>query len=406
MIQELSWWLFLAIVPVAYWLVPLRFRFPLLGASSLFALMMLAPVFVAQMLALSLVVYGAFAVQTRLVASAPSAFLSRLQKPAVSLGGILCLIILGYLFNYKYWPQIAGLFWRRPTLMELAIPIGISYFCFKIMHYAIERGRGTFPQHGLPEYLAWLFLMPTFTSGPIERFEHFLGERTDRFSFSLVVEGGTRIAIGLIKRFVLVEQLNHYIDHFSGSDLTAFAHGLGGEPGAFAVWAYLSLSLIILYLDFSAYSDIAIGASRLFGLRIMENFEYPLLATNLADFWRRWHMSLTGWCRAYIYMPVIGITRNPYIAVIATFILVGLWHGGSIHWLAWGLWHGVGQAGALRWSQFARKRKIGFFKTRLGKLVGWALTFAFVTLGGALVAFYQNGHFIDSFRLMGRAFGA
>ena len=405
MIQELNWWLFLAIVPIASWLLPLRFRFPLLGAASLVVLFALAPLFIAQMLALSLLVYGAFALQARVVAGPPIALLSRGPRLAVNLGGILCLIILGYLFHYKYWPQIAGLFWHRPTLMELAIPLGISYFCFKIMHYALERERGNLPPHGLPEYLAWLFLMPTFTSGPIERFEHFLEERTDKFSFGLVVEGGTRIAQGLVKRFVLVEQLNHYIAQFSGPDLTAFAHGLGGQPGPLAVWAYLALSLVILYLDFSAYSDIAIGASRLFGLRIMENFDFPLLATNLADFWRRWHMSLTGWCRAYIYMPVIGMTRNPYIAVIVTFILVGLWHGGSIHWLAWGLWHGGGQAGALRWGQFARKRKIGFFKTVPGKLTGWVLTFGYVTLGGALVAFYQNGHFLDSFWLMGRAFG-
>jgi len=136
-----------------------------------------------------------------------------------------------------------------------------------------------------------------------------------------------------------------------------------------------------------------------------ENFAYPLLATNLPEFWKRWHMSLTGWCRGYVYMPLVGATRNPYTAIIVTFVLVGLWHAGTIHWLAWGLWHGCGQAGVLYWSRIAQRKRITFFKTTFGKLLGWALTLGFVSLGGTLVTFYDKGDFMDSFRLMGRAFG-
>ena len=116
-------------------------------------------------------------------------------------------------------------------------------------------------------------------------------------------------------------------------------------------------------------------------------------------------MSLTAWCRAYVYMPVLGMTRNPHVAVIATFLLVGLWHAGSIHWAIWGLWHGGGLALSTQWQRYAQRRKIIFFKTRPGQILGWAMTMMFVSLGDVWVAFYGIGTFSDSFALLGRAFG-
>ena len=407
MIQNLDWWLFLALAPVVYWLAPLRIRAGLLAGISLAIVLAMAPFEMTMMLGLALLVYGVFALQDGPAVAAAGRLQALLPKrlSQARRSTWLFLIVLIYLFWYKYTPQLAFYLMKDKGLADLVPPIGISYFSFKLMHYALERGRGTLPAHTIQTFLCWMFLMPTFTSGPIERFDHFLHNTETRFRIGLVVEGGTRIVQGLVKRFVLVDQLARVAGHYTGPDLVAFAHGMGGQQGAFAVWAYLAIALIVLYLDFSAYSDMAIGVCRLFGFRIMENFDYPLLAPNLTEFWRRWHMSLTNWCRAYVYMPVIGLTRNPYTAVIATFVLVGLWHAGTIHWLAWGLWHGVGQAISLHWARFAQRRKITFFKTRTGKVAGWALTMAYVMLGGSLVAFYHAGRFLDSFWLMGRAFG-
>lgn len=407
MMQNLSWWVFLATVPVLFWLLPARFREAFLSIASLGMLITLAPFAVGFMLALALLVYGV------LNASAVPAFAGGGTGSSIfpqKIGNVrlstwMFFVVLGYLIWYKYMPQLAAYTFHDASFAKIAVPVGISYYSFKLMHYAIERGAGTLPEHNVQEFVCWMFLMPTFTSGPIERFDHFQQTKETTFRIDFVVEGLTRIAQGLIKRFIIVEQLTEGVAYFSGPDITAFAHGLDGQPGVFAVWAYLVLALVVLYLDFSAYSDMAIGAARLFGFRIMENFDYPLAATNLPEFWKRWHMSLTGWCRAYVYMPVIGITRNPYTAIIATFILVGLWHAGTIHWLAWGLWHGCGQAAVLHWGRFAQRKRIKFFKTSPGKILGWVLTIGYVSLGGALVAFYDKGDFLDSFRLMGRAFG-
>src|SRR5205085_6601538 len=125
-------------------------------------------------------------------------------------------------------------------------------------------------------------------------------------------------------------------------------------------WAFFALSFAFLYLEFSAYTDFAIGSARLFGLSILENFNFPWLATSLADFWRRWHMSLTNWCRSYVYMPMLGATRNPYTASYASFAAMGLWHGSSWHWLAWGLTHASGLAVYARWTQIRQRRRWRF----------------------------------------------
>jgi alginate O-acetyltransferase complex protein AlgI len=401
MIQHLDWWLFAALLPIAYWLAPPKWRAPTLAGASLVALLRLAPVDVSAMLGISVLAYTALAFSAAATQrGGAGALLARLVASPLPV-----LAVLGYLFWSKYAAGIARVFDHQSSIADIAVPLGISYWSFKLIHYIIERRRGTLPAHGFADYFSWLFLWPTFTAGPIERFDHYMPGREETFRIAYLVEGGTRIAQGLVKKFVLVEALVALSARISGGDIVAFAQGEGGMSGAGAAWLWLGLALLTLYLDFSAYSDLAIGASRLFGLRIAENFNYPLLATDIFDYWRRWHMTLAGWCRAYIYMPMIGLTRNPYLAVIATFVVMGAWHAGSAHWLAWGLWHGLGQAGALYWTRWAQRRKIGFFKTRPGNFVGWALTLAFVSLGGAFTALHRRGDLGDSWALIGRALG-
>jgi len=406
-IENLSWWAFLGLVPVAYWLLPARFRAGALALASLGFLFSVSPVTVAFMLGLALLVFYGLELSPMPAAAGNGPGLSILPEKIgnARLSTWLFFAVLAYLIWYKYTPQVMPSLFGKSSIAQIVIPLGLSYYSFKLMHYALERGRGTLPPHNVQEFVTWMFLMPTFSSGPIERFDHFESMRETEFRMEFVIEGLTRIVQGLVKRFVLVDQLGSVLQYLSGSDLVGFAHGLDGQPGIWVVWAYLFLGLVNLYLDFSAYSDIAIGASRLFGFKIIENFRYPLLASSLGDFWSRWHISLTSWCRAYVYMPVIGMTRSPYAATIATFALVGLWHAGSTLWLAWGLWHGIGLSLALRWSRFAQKKKIKFFKTQWGKVAGWALTMLFASLGGAFDTYYNVGGVADAFHLMGRAFG-
>lgn len=396
MIQTPEWWLFLLFLPAVYWLAPATWRSWILLIASLGLLAIYAATDLVLMLALAGLVFFGFRLDPArwpgwLVAAARSAW------PAW--------IVLGYFVWAKYLPAMARAIGGQGSFLDVAVPLGVSYFSFKLLHYVIEMRRGNFPPHQLQDFAVWLFLAPIFTAGPIERFEHYLAERRDQvFEGRFLIEGSLRIAIGLTKKFFLGVLVLELLARVSGGGVLA----LSADPTAIPphmVWLTLLLTLAYVYLDFSAYSDIAIGSARLFGLTIMENFNLPFLATSLQNFWQRWHMTLANWCRSYIYMPMIGLTRNPYGAVIATFGVMGLWHSASPHWIAWGLWHGVGLAVLLLWGRFAMKRRIKVMKTRPGKLAGWAMTMGYVALGGAFTALHGQAPLMASVGLIAAAFG-
>jgi alginate O-acetyltransferase complex protein AlgI len=399
MIQTGIWWLFLGLGPLVYWLLPPGWRMRALAVASLALLAVFARGDLVVMLALGLVVFAAFRLPETVIAALPPGLLTLMRSPWP-----IWAVFLYFLWS-KYLPALMQIF-SGGGAGEVLIPLGVSYFSFKLMHYAIEARRGNFPAHGLEDFAAWLFLAPIFTAGPIERFEHFLRERRIvQFESRFLSEGILRIAQGLVKKFVLGWLVLELIDHLTGKVGVVGLATADTASSPLMIWAVLLLTLAYVYLDFAGYSDIAIGSSRLFGLTIMENFNLPFLATNLQNFWQRWHMTLANWCRTYIYMSMIGLTRNPYVAVIATFATMGLWHSASPHWLAWGLWHGLGLAWLMYWGQLVRKRKFTFFKTRPGAVVGWALTISYVALGGSFTVLYGKAPIGDAFRLIGMAFG-
>lgn len=399
MIQSGIWWLFLGLGPVVYWLLPVGWRTAALAVTSLALLLTFAPLDIGLMLGLALIVFAAFRLPTGMVASLPPGLSALLRSPWPFWA------VLMYFLWAKYLPALATVF-SGGGVGPVLIPLGVSYFSFKLLHYVIEQRRGNFPAHGLADFISWLFLAPIFTAGPIERFEHFLREREiQRFETRFATEGVLRIAQGLVKKFVLGWLVLEAMDRLVGpAGLAGIATAEAASP-ALVVWAALFLTLAYIYLDFSGYSDIAIGSARLFGLRIMENFNLPFLATNLQAFWQRWHMTLANWCRTYVYMAMIGLTRNPYAAVLATFTAMGLWHSASPHWIIWGLWHGLGLAWLMYWGQMVRRRKIGLFKTRPGALLGWVLTLSYVALGGAFTALHDKAPVTAAMRLIGMAFG-
>ena len=396
MIQTWEWWAFLVLGPAVYWLAPAAWRTWLLAVGSLGLIARFAGSDLLLMLALAGTVFVGFRLE-------PGRWPAGLIRAARSAWPAW--LVLGYFVWSKYLPALANALGGQGSFLDLAVPLGVSYFSFKLLHYAIEMRRGNFPPHGPGDFVAWLFLAPIFTAGPIERFEHYLAQRRDqRFEGRFLVEGVLRIAIGLCKKFFLGVLVLELLSDLSGGGLVVLA----ADPGAQApsrIWAVLLLTLAYVYLDFSAYSDIAIGSARLFGLTIMENFNLPFLATSLQKFWQRWHMTLANWCRAYVYMPMIGWTRNPYWAVIAAFAAMGLWHSASPHWLIWGLWHGAGLAFLLFWGRFAMKRRITVMKTRTGQAAGWAMTMGYVALGGTFTALHGKAPVTAAVGLILAAFG-
>ena len=389
MFQSLEFWKFAIGASFLFWLIPVRFRpFSIVVAplASIISTDNYFPSYLGVGL-LSAAVYwlapltrGEGSWQKRLLAT-------------------LVLIDLGILLSFKYLPPLLTSFQENMGLPNFVVPVGVSYFSLKLIHYSIEVSRGSLPQHTFGDFIIYMLLLPTFSAGPIERFDHFCENRTHLWSWELLLEGATRICHGLVKRFAIMEVILLPL-HGELRSIGDLVNVLEELP-FYRVWWFLILSYLSAYLDFSAYSDIAIGTSRLFGIRIMENFNFPIAAPNLSEFWRRWHMTLAGWCQRYVYMPTLGLTRNPYLAVYATFLTMGLWHDAAPQWVAWGIYHASGIVVQQKWSRW-RKRKGR--PSPVSRWAGCALTFLFVSAGYSFVTGYKQAPIIDSLRVLLRAF--
>jgi len=387
-----EFWMVLAAATGVAWLLPARLRPGLVAAVSFVFLVRLDPYGLAAMLA--------FALAFRWLAP-----VTRRPGGALVLP-VLIVSILGYLAWFKYLPPILAALRGEGPAASVLVPVGLSYFSFKLIHYALETARGTLPPSRLGDYLAWVFLFPIFTAGPIERFDHFLSERPPRLDARLVAEGLTRIAHGLVKKFVLVGILIESLSpgHGSAGHVGRLLAELSERPVP-EVWGFCALSFLIMYLDFSAYSDIAIGASLLLGFRIMENFDWPILASDISAFWSRWHMTLTGWCQSYVIMPVLGLTRRLTAAIFAGFLAIGLWHAGTGCWAAWGLYHAAGVIAFHAWQSARERRGATGDAGPLRRAAGTILTLAFVTGSFAILAGDEAGGLRDGLRILARLAG-
>ncbi len=385
MIQSGLFWLALLLAVPLYWRLPRRWRAPLFTVVSMAVLATLAP-----LLVLTLLLWTVLAHQ--LVGRGG---LGRLMSWLLALG------LLGQLLIFKYIPPLIAPLWPDSPLNDIIVPLGLSFYTFKMLHYIIEKRRGRLEPHGLEAVLAWVFALPMFTAGPIERFDHFQREKAQGFSWSSISEGGTRIVHGLVKKLVLSDLL-----------LAALMEPLGGSPAEVLgnldtistpmLWLWAAASMTRLYMDFGGYTDIAVGGCLLFGYRITENFDHPYLAHNLSNFWHRWHISLADWCRSYVYMPLLGMTRNPFVATYATFLAMGMWHSASLPWLVWGLLHATGMSLGLLWRREARRRRWRWHQAKWTRPVAIAMTLLFVCGARAIVTVHGVGDSSDLLRLVAR----
>ena len=260
------------------------------------------------------------------------------------------------------------------------VPLGLSFYGLRIIHYAIDAFGGRLPAHSFGDYLRYLAFMPTMIAGPINRFEEFCRDsRRRRWDVGLFTSGLERILYGYVKIVVLANQLA--VTVFGG-----WLHRHGGD----ATWlgAYLGCLQygLNLYLQFAGYSDVAIGLALLAGFRVSENFNWPFAAVNINDFWKRWHMTLSGWCRDYVFSPVSALARSPYLGVLASMLALGLWHEFTFRYCLWGLYHGAGIAAWQYWQGVKRRwqqLETGW-RGRAYSAASWALTLNFVILSFAI----------------------
>lgn len=389
MFQSATYWGFLLAAFTGFWLAPRAVRLPFLAAASFLYLLWLDPMGLCG-LALWIVVFLAIG-----KTNARSPLAARLVLPAI-------LAILAYLAYYKYVPGIYHGIFDTDKYASVVAPLGISFITFRLIHYIVESGRGHLPPYSATEFLAYALLFPIWTAGPIHRFDKFLTERSVDFDRQDVLIGLNRIINGIIKKFVLADQLlpRLYGDY---SNARLLIDNLS-NASTIDVWWFLIISFLILYMDFSGYSDMAIGSARLFGIRVLENFNFPILAKNISEYWKRWHMTLAGWCQNYIYMPVIGQTRNPYLAVFSTFIVMGAWHAGSWHWILWGMHHAVGITIHRLWGAQKKNRGWTFFQDGVSRHLAIPLTLLYVCAAGVFTTVHGVGTVSDSFLMLEKAF--
>ncbi len=378
---------FLAGTALVYWLLPRpRLRALFLALASL--------LYVgghdrwAALLTVAMTLFS-FAVARRMAAHR--------DRPVYFRLGIAGLLLLLAAFKYlgfldSILGQLAQFVHGLPRfrLEPLLLPLGISYLTFKLISYLTDIHWGIQESPGrLVDLLAFTSLFTIFVAGPIERFERLApqlggGGRARPDSADLGF-AGRRILYGLFKKLVIADWIGFFINPV-WADFGAF-------PPAMQ-WAAMFGFTVQAYLDFSGYSDVAIGASRLFGLKVQENFDWPLLQPSINEFWRRWHMSLVSWLRDYLFTPLTVKHRRwgkgaQVYASIVVFTLCGLWHGAGWGFIAWGFLHGLALSLDLltrdwRRRLVANRPLLDAAMTGAGVLV----TFAFVTF---TILFFRAG---------------
>lgn len=267
-----------------------------------------------------------------------------------------------------------------PTLTRFVFPLAISFFTFEFIHYLVDSYRGKIGPHRFREYLAFMLFFPTMVAGPIKRFQDFVPKlMAAHFEWEHVRIGLLRISVGMAKKMVIADSLDLWIQPLLSENASASATTL-------TLWLALLAYSIKIYTDFSGYSDIAIGSARLFGIVVPENFNWPYLRRNIAEFWRHWHISLSSWITDYVYIP-LGGSRVSFLRLLLNLVLAmgisGIWHGAEWHFLVWGLYHGVLLAGHRIFKTWVVPNFL-LFKHPLLTPVYPLLTFVLVTLGWGL----------------------
>jgi D-alanyl-lipoteichoic acid acyltransferase DltB (MBOAT superfamily) len=255
---------------------------------------------------------------------------------------------LGILGIFKYYNffalqlkeglELLGLH-SNPVLLNIALPVGISFYTFHGMSYVFDIYRGQQkPVNNFIDYAVFVSFFPLLVAGPIERASHLLPQvqKSRQFIYNQAVEGCRLILWGMFKKVVIADSLAPIVD--------AIFNNYQDESGITLVIGAIAFSFQI-YGDFSGYSDIALGTAKLFGFELLSNFKFPYFSRDIAEFWRRWHISLSSWFKDYLYIPLGGSKEGKWKAIRNTFIIFlvsGFWHGASWNFIAWGFIHACG----------------------------------------------------------------
>ncbi len=316
---------FLPAVLVLYFLVPFRFKNAVLLAFSLVFYGWGEPVYLILM-TLSILMGWVFGLLIGKYRGTKRAKLFLTASVVTSLG------LLGWFKYADFAVENLNALGLNLALPRVALPIGISFYTFQILSYTIDVYRGNAErQKSLVNFGAYVSMFPQLIAGPIVRYADVARQLESReHSVEKASLGVRRFVIGLAKKVLIANQLGQLIELYRASS----------QPSVLFVWMYAAAFALQIYFDFSGYSDMAIGLGKIFGFDLLENFNYPFISRSISEFWRRWHMSLGGWFRDYVYIPLGGNRVKPlrYVFnVLAVWALTGLWHGAAWNFVLWGL---------------------------------------------------------------------
>jgi D-alanyl-lipoteichoic acid acyltransferase DltB (MBOAT superfamily) len=397
--NSLQFCLFFAIVTSLYFVLPHRLRWGLLLAASCYFYMVFVPVYILILALIIVIDYVAGILIERAEGKTRKYFL---------IASLLANI--GVLFVFKYFNFVAdsitdvvSLVSQQPVpniALRIILPIGLSFHTFQSMSYTIEvyRGHQKAERHfGI--YALYVMFYPQLVAGPIERPQNLLHQFRERhdFDYQRVTDGLKLMAWGMFKKVVIADRL------------AVFVNEIYQSPQNYEGWSLIIGTVFFafqIYCDFSGYSDIAIGSAQVMGIKLMQNFRRPYFATSIADFWTRWHVSLSTWFRDYLYIP-LGGNRVPqwrwWSNLLIVFLISGLWHGANWTFVIWGALNGFYLIGEI-WTRNIRSRISGVLRLERIPLVQKALqmiiTFALVSFAWI---FFRANNLSDAFYIISHA---
>ena len=376
--------IFLPVTLILYFLVPFKLKTVVLLIASIFFYAWGEPVYVILML---LSIAFNYVAGLQLAASKGK----RKRKRQLILAIVVNLALLGF---FKYFAFIVstlnGIFGWSISIHELSLPIGISFYTFQALSYVIDVYRGKVqPQINIIYFAAYITMFPQLIAGPIVTYseiEYQLGRQ--KLNFVKAGAGVERLIFGLAKKVLLANNLGLLYTAIQSAD----------ERSVLTAWLGAIAYTLQIYFDFSGYSDMAIGLGKMLGFDFPENFDHPYLAASITEFWRKWHMTLSGWFRDYVYIPLGGnrVRAGRHILnIMIVWMLTGLWHGAGWNFVLWGVYYGI--------LLIIEKYILIPLCKGLPSLVKHIYTMLLVTLGWVM---FSNTDFTQMAAYFGNLFGA
>ena len=360
---------FLIIFLILYFITPKKFKNYTLLLGSLFFYFYGDSKYIVLLLISSLVNY----ILGRLI--------SKKNKKLFLIIGLI--FNFGLLFYFKYFnfflSNINSLFKTNINLFSIVLPLGISFYTFKNASYLIDVYKNKVnPEKNFINYFTYIAMFPSLIQGPIVRYKD-IDLKDKKISFDNFAMGVERFIIGLSKKVILADTLAKLVTSLTNMEVQTVV----------SLWVKATSDIVKLYLDFSGYTDMAIGLGLMIGIKIMENFDYPLSTYSVTSFWRKWHISLSSWFKDYIYIPLGGNRKGKfrkYFNIFVVWFLTGLWHGASWNFILWGLYFGTILV-------IEKRFFLKFFEKH--KIIGNIVTNILVVIG--FVFFYNEKNILDIF---------